>query len=56
MVYNNLNWDAATASLERSLSVSFATRYIQLTKVTSSCEEERRVGDGVTCDDDARWR
>ena len=55
MVYNNLNWDAATASLERSLSVSFATRYIQLTKVTS-CEEERRVGGGVTCDDDARWR
>ena len=35
MVYNNLNWDAAATSLERSLSVSFATRYIQLTKVTS---------------------
>ena len=35
MVYNNLNWDMAATSLERSLSVSFATRYIQLTKVTS---------------------
>ena len=46
MVYNNLNWDAATASLERSLSVSFATRYIQLTKVTSACEEERPEGQG----------
>ena len=35
MVYNNLNWDAAAASLERALSVNFASRYIQLTKVTS---------------------
>ena len=35
MVYNNLNWDAAASSLQRALSVSFASRYIQLTKVTS---------------------
>ena len=41
MVYNNLNWDAAASSLQRALSVSFASRYIQLTKVTSKCEEER---------------
>ena len=33
MVYNNLDWDAAASSLERALSVSFASRYIQLTKV-----------------------
>ena len=43
MVYNNLNWDAAATSLQRALSVSFASRYIQLTKVRTV----RRRGDGT---------
>ena len=34
MVYNNLDWARAALSLERAISVGFATRYMQLTKVT----------------------
>ena len=34
MVYNNLDWARAALSLERAISVGFATRYMQLAKVT----------------------
>ena len=40
MVYNNLDWARAALSLERAISVAFATRYMQLTKVWCQCLTE----------------
>ena len=45
MVYNNLDWARAALSLERAISVGFATRYMQLTKVTG----RRRQQGGIIC-------
>ena len=33
MVYNNLDWVAAEASLRRAVNVGFASRHVQKTKV-----------------------
>ena len=53
MVYNNLDWARAALSLERAISVGFATRYMQLAKVTG---QEAR-GDITAVDACvARWR